>query len=168
MAAASVVGVFAHVDATLRAIQTLRQRGLRDFSVYMPVPVEEIEEALEHEKPVSPVRFFTLVGGLTGTLTGFGLTIWSSLKWNLVVGGKPIVSIPPYVIIAFELTILLGGLCTLLGLLVLGLLPKFRPSASYDPRFSNDKFGVAVRCPAEMAEAARQCLRDAGAQEVRS
>jgi molybdopterin-containing oxidoreductase family membrane subunit len=168
MAAASVVGVFAHVDATLRAIQALRQRGLRDFSVYMPVPVEEIEEALEHEKPVSPVRFFTLVGGLTGTLTGFGLTIWSSLKWNLVVGGKPIVSIPPFVIIAFELTILLGGLCTLLGLLVLGRLPKFRPSASYDPRFSVDRFGIAVRCPAEMVEAARQCLRDAGAQEMRS
>ncbi len=164
---ASVVGIFAQVDATVRAIHALRDRGLSDFTAYMPVPVEEIEETLEHGKPVSPVRLFTLVGGLTGTLTGFGLTIWSSLKWDLITGGKPVVSIPPFVIIAFELTILLGGLCTLLGLLVLGRLPKLRSSPSYDSRFSVDRFGIAVRCPAEMAEAARQCLREAGAQEVR-
>ena len=164
----SVVGIFAHVDGTVRAVRALRERGLTDFTVYTPVPVEEIEEAVEHGRPVSPVRLFTLVGGLTGALTGFGLTIWSSLKWNLVVGGKPVVSIPPFVIIAFELTILLGGLCTLLGLLVLGRLPRLRPSATYDPRFSVDRFGVAVRCPADKAEVARQCLKEAGAQEVRS
>jgi molybdopterin-containing oxidoreductase family membrane subunit len=166
--AASVLGIFAHVDAAVRAIQVLRGRGLTDLTVYSPVPVEEVEEAVEQGKPVSPVRMFTLVGGLTGTLTGFGLTIWSSLKWNLVVGGKPVVSIPPFVIIAFELTILLGGLCTLLGLLVLGRLPKFRRSPTYDAGFSVDRFGVAVRCSPEMADAARECLREAGAQEVRS
>ncbi|MBI4610566.1 MAG: DUF3341 domain-containing protein [Candidatus Rokubacteria bacterium] len=166
MVDASVVGIFAEVDTTVRAIHALRGRGLSDFSVYMPIPVDEIQEALEHGKPVSPVRLFTLVGGLTGTLTGFALTIWSSLKWNLVVGGKPIVSIPPFVIIAFELTILLGGLCTLLGLLVLGRLPKLRPSPAYDSRFSADRFGIAVRCPAQMVEVARQCLREAGCQEV--
>ena len=165
---ASLVGIFAQVDTTVRAIQALRGRGLSDFTVYMPLPVEEIEEALEHGRPVSPVRLFTLVGGLTGTLTGFGLTIWSSLKWELINGGKPVVSIPPFVIIAFELTILLGGLATLLGLLVLGRLPKLRRSAHYDPGFTVDQFGIAVRCSAEMVEAARQCLRDAGAQEVRS
>jgi len=167
-AVTSVVGIFAHVDTTLRAIRALRSRGLSDFTVYTPLPVEEIVQTVLFRSPVSPVRFFTLVGGLTGTLTGFGLTIWSSLKWDLVVGGKPVISIPPFVIIAFELTILLGGLCTLLGLLVLGRLPKVRRSASYDPRFSVDRFGIAVRCPAEMVEAVRQSLRDAGAQEVRS
>lgn len=165
-ALASVVGIFSHVDATVRAIRALRSRGLADFTVHTPIPVEEIEEALEEHRPVSPVRLFTLVGGLTGTLTGFALTIWSSLKWELVVGGKPVVSIPPFVIIAFELTILLGGLSTLLGLLVLGRLPKVRVSSAYDPRFSLDRFGIVVRCPAEMAETARQALQEAGAEEV--
>ncbi len=168
MADASAVGIFAHVDATVRAIHALQSRGLSDFTVYTPLPVEEIEEALEHGKPVSRVRLFTLIGGLTGTSTGFFLTIWSSLKWNLVTGGKPIVSIPPFVIIAFELTILFGGLCTLLGLLVLGRLPKLRRSPSYDPRFTVDRFGIEVRCPAAMVDTARQLLREAGAQEVRS
>ena len=163
----SVVGVFAHVDAAVRAVEALRQKGLSDFTVYTPVPVEEIEEAVERGRPLSKVRLFTLIGGLTGTATGFFLTIWSSLKWNLVVGGKPIVSIPPFVVIAFELTILFGGLCTLLGLLVLGRLPKLKPSPAYDPRFSIDRFGIAVHCTGATSEIARQCLLEAGAQEVK-
>ena len=55
---------------------------------------------------MSPVRLFTLIGGLTGCAAGFGMTIWMSHDWPLVVGGKPIGAIPPYVVIAFELTIL--------------------------------------------------------------
>lgn len=167
MAAACILGIFAHVDSTVRAIRDLRARGFTDFSVYLPVPVEEIEAALEEGRPVSPVRLFTLIGGLTGTVTGFALTIWTSLKWGLVTGAKPIVSIPPFVIIAFELTILLGGLSSLLAILVLGKLPSFRRSPTYDPRFTVDRFGIAVTCPPDRVAAVGQCLQDAGAEEVR-
>ena len=167
MAGASILGIFAHVDSTVKAIRDLRARGFTDFSVYLPVPVEEIEAALEEGRPVSPVRLFTLIGGLTGTLTGFALTIWSSLKWGLVTGGKPIVSIPPFVIIAFELTILLGGLSSLLAILVLGKLPSRRRSTTYDPRFTVDRFGITVTCSPDRAEAVSRCLREAGAEEVK-
>ena len=162
-----VVGIFAHVDGTVQAIHDLRARGFTDFTVYSPVPVEEIEEAVEAGRPVSPVRLFTLIGGLTGAFSGFALTIWSSLKWNLITGGKPVISIPPFVVIAFELTILFAGLCTFLGLLLLARLPKRRCSPDYDPCFSVDRFGIAVRCPREVAGALRRCLQEAGAQEVR-
>ncbi|MBI2152556.1 MAG: DUF3341 domain-containing protein [Candidatus Rokubacteria bacterium] len=167
MAGASVLGIFAHVDTTVKAIRELRAQGFHDFTVYSPIPVEEIETVLEENRPVSPVRLFTLIGGLTGMLTGFGLTIWSALKWGLVTGGKPIVSIPPFVIIAFELTILLGGLSTLLAILVLGKLPAVRRSSTYDPRFTVDRFGIAVSCAAERAPAVSRSLSQAGAEEVR-
>jgi len=163
-----VVGVFAHVDTTARAIRDLRARGIGPFTVYTPMPVDEITEALEgHRLPLSPVRFFTLVGGLTGTAGGFALTIWSHLKWSLVTGGKPIVSIPPFVIIAFELTILLGGLATLLAIFLTGRIPLFRRSPGYDPRFSSDRFGIAVECPPERVGAVRELLQGVGAEEVR-
>lgn len=167
MVEARVVGIFAHVDSAAKAVRALRARGFGDFTVYSPVPVEELEEAVEEGRPVSPVRLFTLIGALTGTVTGFALTIWTSLKWGLVTGGKPIASIPPFVIIAFELTILLGGLSSLLAILVLGKLPKFRRSPAYDPRFTVDRFGIAVTCPAGQVEAAGQCFREAGAEEVK-
>jgi len=167
MASVNVLGVFAHVDTTLDAIRKLRAKGFSELTVYTPVPVEEIEEEIEKIRPLSHVRLFTLIGALTGTATGFFLTIWSSLKWELVTGGKDPVSFPPFVIIAFELTILFGGLATLVALLVLGKLPKTKPSATYDPRFTVDRFGVAVACPPETADQVRSLLSGAGAEEVR-
>jgi hypothetical protein len=68
----------------------------------------------------------------------------------------------------FELMILFGGIATLIGMVTLGRLPKFRTSSSYDPRFTNDRFGVAVHCAAERAASVRDILRAAGAEEVRA
>jgi len=110
---------FIHVDAAADAIRALRARGIRDLVVYSAAPNHEIEEALDHR--VSPVRLFTLIGGLTGCAAGFGMTLWMSHDWPVVVGGKPIGSIPPYVVIAFELTILLGALSTVAAVAVFAL-----------------------------------------------
>ncbi len=164
---ANVLGVFAHVDTTLQAIRDLRAQGFSDLTVYTPVPVEEIEHEIEKVRPLSAVRLFTLVGALTGTATGFFLTIWSSLKWELVTGGKAPVSIPPFVIIAFELTILLGGLASALAALILGRLPRLTPSPTYDPRFTLDRFGVAVACAPDKVDSVQSVLSAAGAEEVR-
>lgn len=179
MAAATetVLGLFAHVDTTVRALEELKAKGYHDLTVYTPVPVHEIEEVLERDRPVSRVRLFTLIGGLTGTFSGFFLTIWSSVEWGLITGGKWMAltaegitgaSIPPYVVIAFELTILFGGLATVIGMITLGRLPKLRPSPTYDPRFTNDRFGVAVHCQPGMGASVRQIMSGAGADEVRA
>jgi molybdopterin-containing oxidoreductase family membrane subunit len=163
----TVLGVFAHVDTTVRALEELRAKGYHDLTVYTPVPVHEIEDVLERDRPVSRVRLFTLIGGLTGTVSGFLLTIWSALVWGLTTGGKPVVSIPPFIVIAFELTILFGGLATLIGMVVLGRLPRLTPSPTFDPRFTNDRFGVAVHCATGRGGSVREILRGAGAEEVR-
>jgi molybdopterin-containing oxidoreductase family membrane subunit len=162
-----LVGVFGHVDTTVDAIEHLRASGFRDMTVYSPVPVHEIEDAVEREQPLSRVRLFTLIGGLAGAALGFFLTIWSALKWGLTTGGKPVASIPPFVVIAFELTILLGGLATILGMLLLGRLPRLSSSPAFDPRFTRDKFGVAVRCTAGETHRVRDILVQTGADEVR-
>ena len=166
--AETVLGVFAHVDTTVHALENLRAKGYHDLTVYTPVPVHEIEEVLERDRPVSRVRLFTLLGGLTGMVSGFLLTIWSAMKWGLVTGGKPVASIPPFVVIAFELTILFGGIATVIGMVILGRLPRLRPSAAFDPRFTNDRFGVAVHCAPERGASVREILRAAGADEVRN
>jgi molybdopterin-containing oxidoreductase family membrane subunit len=164
----TVLGVFAHVDTTVHALEELRAKGYHDLEVYMPVPVHEIEAVIERDRPVSPVRLFTLIGGLTGTVSGFTLTIWSAMQWGLITGGKPVVSIPPFVIIAFELTILFGGLASALGAIVLGRLPRFRATRAYDPRFTNDRFGVAVHCAPDRGPSVREILTRTGADEVKA
>ena len=162
---AGVLGVFAELDATTLAIERLREAGLRHMAVFTPVPRHELEHAL-HE-PESPVRLFTLVGGLTGAATGFALPIWTSLDWPLITGGKPIISLPAFVIIAFELTILFGALSTVVGLFINARLPRARRNVVYDPSFSAGRFGIFVAATeARQAEAAR-IMRESGAVEVR-
>jgi len=177
MATETILGVFAHVDTTVRALEELRARGYHDLTVYTPLPVHEIEEVLERDRPVSRVRLFTLIGGLTGIASAFILTIWSSLVWGQVTGGKYLQlgpggiigsSLPPFFIIAFEMMILFGGLATVIGMIVLGRLPRFRQSPTFDPRFTNDRFGVAVHCAPERAGSVHELLRVAGAEEVTS
>ena len=162
---AGLVGSFRHLDSLLEAIKRLQQAGHRNLRTLSPVPHHAIDEALE--KPASPVRYFTLIGCLLGGITGLVLTIATSLHYPLITGGKPIVSIPPFLIIVFELTILFGGLATLIGMVVLGRLPRLTPSPTFDPRFTNDRFGVAVHCATGRGGSVREILRGAGAEEVR-
>jgi hypothetical protein len=159
-----VLASFQHVDAAADAVRALRARGHRDLTVYTASPNHEIEEALEHR--VSPVRLFTLIGGLTGCAAGFGVTLWMSYDWPVLLGGKPIGSIPPYIVIAFELTSLCGALSTVAAVGLFSVLLRKR-GAAYDPRFSDDQIGIFVPARAEQSGALEQLLRSAGAVEVR-
>jgi hypothetical protein len=159
-----VLASFIHVDADVDAIRALRARGHRNLVVYTAFPNHEIEEALD--QPVSLVRLFTLIGGLTGCAAGFGMTIWMSFDWPLLVGGKTMSSVPAYVAIAFELTVLLGALITVAAVAGLTLLGH-RRGAAYDPQFSDDRIGVFVPSGADQLAPVEQLLRSAGAVEVR-
>lgn len=158
-----VLAAFEHIDAATDAIRTLRDQGYRDLTVYSPAPNHELEEAVGH--PVSWVRLFTLLGGLSGCTAGFAMTIWMSRDWPLLVGGKPIAAIPPYVVIAFELTILLGSLATVAGMIILGVLGT-RKGRPYHPRFSDDRIGIFVPCSDRQAPGVTALLTSAGSVEV--
>lgn len=146
---------YEYLDSTVDAIEGLKKAGFK-VKAYAPYPEHHIEEALGYDQ--SPVRVWTLVGGLTGTATGFAFTTWTSMDWPLVVGGKPIVSIPAYVIIAFELTVLFGALSTVIGLFILSRLPDVKPAVVYDPEFTAGRYGVYVEASAERVDEARKIL----------
>jgi len=159
-----VMGIFSYVDDAEAAIRALRQAGHRDLSVFSPVPYHELEQAQE-QKP-SLVRWVCLAGGIAGLTGGFTLCIWSVLQWPLVTGGKELVSLPPFVIIAYESMILLGGLFNLLGMLLLARLPQRANPAPYDPRFSEDRIGVWIPGTGEAVKRAGALLEGHGADEV--
>ena len=159
-----LVGSFRHLDSLLEAIERLREGGYREIQALSPVPHHAIDEALE--KPPSAVRYFTLAGCLLGCLTGFTLTIATSLYYPLITGGKPIVSIPPFLVIVFELTILFGGLLTLGGMLLNARLPRVGVGPAYHPRFSEDYFGLWIRCADKDYEIVTSLLKKAGAEEI--
>ena len=160
---AGVLAVYKHIDCAVDSIGALKEKGYKDFTVFSPAPNHELEEAIGHRN--SPVRLWTLFGGLTGLAAGFAMTLWMSYDFPIVVGGKPIGSIPPYIVIAFELTILIGALSTLAGLAF--HIIRSRQTAAFDPRCSDDMIGIFVPCPVERRPAIEEMLRNAGAEEVK-
>jgi len=113
----------------------------RSINTFTPYAVHEAEELLDHSQ--SPVRFFTGAGAVTGCIAGFAFTIYTVLSWPLVTGGKEVVSVNAFIVIAYELTILFGGLTAFVGFLHLSRLPVFKNVLSDRAEFSR-KFEIAV------------------------
>jgi hypothetical protein len=160
-----VLAAFRELDAAVDAIEDLRNQKITDFTVYTPTPRHEIEHAVQ--PPPSPVRKFTLIGGLAGVCFGYWIAIWTSDYWPLVVGGKAIASWLPYTIIGFEMMVLVGSLATVAGMFINSRIPKLSMTVGYDPRFSHGDFGIFVRCAPDRAAAAEQVLRQHNPVEVR-
>lgn len=163
----SLVGIFDTPAPVAACAKRLQGRGFTELEIYAPAAFPELDDVLD-QKP-SRVRVFTLVGGLVGVVTGFALPIWMSYDWPVMIGGKPFAAIPTYTIIGFELTILFGGLATLLGLLLVGRLPYGRfgkEDRAYSQRFSAEEFGLAVCCAERDLPEVRALLTAHQAKEV--
>jgi hypothetical protein len=160
-----VMGVFRYLDELLVGIGALKKANMTIESIFSPTPCREIQEVLGFSP--SPVRYFTLVGGILGALGGFGLAIYAHSQWEFVSGGKPVVAWIPFIVIGFECCILLGVISTLLGMMIKNRMPRFRISDSYDPRFSQDRFGVLVSCREGEQHRVSSLLKGAGAEDVR-
>jgi hypothetical protein len=159
----ALMGIFAYLDDLVQALEVLKRANL-DFTVFSPIPRHEIREAVPM-KP-SPVRFFTLFGGVFGIISGLALAVFTVLQWKFIVSGKPVVPWVPFVIVAFEFCILLGVLITLAGLLINIRLPQLHLPPYYDPRFSVDRFGVLVSCTEVTQGEVSKILTEAGAEEI--
>jgi hypothetical protein len=161
-----VIGAFRELDSTIDAIEALKKEKLGTVTVYSPTPRHELDHAIA--APESPVRRFTLIGGLLGATCGYWIAIWASDYWPLVVGGKPIASWVPYTIFGFEVMVMFGALATVLGLFINSRVPRLTMTVGYDPRFSGGDYGVWVECGPEKYAEAQTLLRTHGAVEVRN
>ncbi len=136
-----ITAAFDNLYEFLNAVKYLKSQN-KKFIIYTPIPSHEIEELLTLKK--SKVAWFTLIGAILGLITGFGLAIYTSAQWNLILGGKPPISLIPFVVIGFEFTILFGAISTLIGLIYFGKFPKYKKFDGYKSDFTVDKFGVFI------------------------
>lgn len=117
---------FDEVQPFLDKVRELLASGVdkKDISLITPFHVHEAEHLLK--APPSKLKFFTLAGAFSGLFAGFALTIFTVLDWPLITGGKPLISIPAFLVIAFELTILIGAVASFIGFIVLGRFPSLK------------------------------------------
>jgi Ni/Fe-hydrogenase subunit HybB-like protein len=160
-----VVGVFGKASDLLEAVDHIREHATHGLEVYAPCHVKELPTVMGR-RPDSPVRWWTLVGGLLGCAGGFALAGGSALVQSLVVGGKHPISIIPYCIPGFEGTILMGSLANFAGMLIYARLPWWKTPPGYDWRFSRDKFGLFVAGPAGRLEGLREVMKSTHPEEI--
>jgi molybdopterin-containing oxidoreductase family membrane subunit len=139
-----IIGLFAKEDQAVLAINALMESEWEIDDVYSPVPSKKIQEAL-YLKP-GKIGYFTLCGGILGFITGIMLTVFSASQWSLIVSGKPVISLVPFFIVSFELTILFSVIGNVTGFLWLTGLPKSRPPNHYYKECSGGYFGVVAAC----------------------
>ena len=160
-----VTGIFAGLAPCVSAVRALKSLGRRDLRVFSPFSSPEIQEALG--KRPSPLGYATLVAAITGTVSGFAISIFTSYKYGLITGGQPLSAWIPYGVIGFELTILFGCLANFAAMLLLAGIPRFSRPAGYEERFSVDRCGVFVPLAAGSdSRAVRELLSAHGAEEV--
>ncbi len=160
----AILGTFAFEEDFLAAAEKLTKSGFDNISLLSPVPLEEAQEVLGLGK--SPVRYFSLAGAIIGAISGFAMAAGTALVFILPTGGRAIITVPPYLIITYEMTILFGVLFTLLGFHFVSELPAWR-DRPYLPSANIDRFVVVVEGAAgEQAERAEAIIRQAGADDI--
>jgi molybdopterin-containing oxidoreductase family membrane subunit len=159
------MGTFTFEEDFLVAAKNLQSSGFDNISLLSPVPLEEAQEVLGLGKS-SPVRRFSLAGAIIGAISGFSLAVSTALVFILPTGGRAIITLPPYLIITYEMTILFGVLATLLGFYFISGLPSWH-DRPYLSSASMDRFVVVVKgTAADQAAKVEAIIQQAGAEKI--
>ncbi|HTM26282.1 MAG TPA: quinol:electron acceptor oxidoreductase subunit ActD [Vicinamibacterales bacterium] len=165
-ASAAVLALFERRDSLLTAVRTLRTLDAGTLTAFAPAYDEELVELTTNGS--SAVEIAALVGALAGCLAGFALPFWMRGQWpTLIVSGKPLMSIPPLVLVAFELMLLLASCGIVAAFLRRCAMSRRRSAVASDPAFTDSRYGLLVRCDPPRAAGTIDLLREAGALECR-
>jgi Protein of unknown function (DUF3341) len=158
---------FDEAEAVVKELRTADIKGFNaddDLTVKSPIEHPEVEEFLGH-KPVK-VQWFTLVGAISGGLLAFFLIAGSQANFYAQSkGGKPIVPIPPDLVLTYEMFILGGVYITVLGFLICAGLPA-RRSPLYSAKVSEDQIGLLVKADEAAAPKLREIFTRHRALEI--
>lgn len=142
----AIVGEFDDTETLVEAARRVRSEGYRKVEAYTPFPVHGLTDALDVTD--SKVFYITFIAGLIGFASGCFLEAWtSSIDYPMNVGGRPYISWPSFVPVAYESTILAAAFGALLGMLGLNGLPRPYHSIFNTPNFdraSQDRFFLAI------------------------
>lgn len=162
-----VAGIWTDEKELVAAARKAREMGIEKLEAISPYPMHDIDDALGIPRSIIP--YVTFVMGLTGLAAGTLLTWWTSaVDWALIIGGKPFWSLPAFVPIMFECTILFAALSSVGAMIVLGGLPKVDPPI-IDPDLTCHKFALFVPEDSKSYDEAKleELFKQLGAQEVK-
>jgi hypothetical protein len=165
----------------LAAAEQIRDKGYRYWDCHTPFPVHGLDQAMGIQRTLLPVLVFC--AGAAGCTAGlalqlftnsFDITIWAMVwvtGYPFLISGKPALSIPAFIPVIFELTVLFSALSTVGLMLLMNHLPRHHHPLFTSDRFrraSDDRFFISIeaRDPRFYRSKTEADLRATGAAAV--
>lgn len=163
---AFLVAEFAEPEAMLEAVRTLREEGWQ-IELHAPFPVKGMKEALRFRERTVPHAF--VIGGAIGALSGFLVQAYANWAFPLDIGGRPLIAMPAFMLIIFELMVLGSVLTGLATMFVRNRLPRLHHPLFDARRFhlaSDDRFFVSLLLDGRDEDEARAAIERQGPASV--
>jgi hypothetical protein len=162
-----LVGIFDDEDILLHGVEGIRDKGVKIHEVYSPFPVHGLDEVLGYKRTRLPIAAFLF--GMTGTILALTMQIWMlGFDWPMIIGGKNFVSLPPFIPVTFELTVLLSALGMVATFFIVSDMKPYKKPRSFDLRSTDDKHVMAIDLASNKLskDDISRILKDNGASEV--
>jgi hypothetical protein len=158
-------GLYGDEHDLLAAVKSAKAQNLEIYDVYSPFPVHGLDPLLELKE--SRLHIAGFIYGLVGALIAFLGMSWVFTKdWPIIFGGKPYWSVPAFVPIIFEVTVLLSAIgMTITFFVVSGMGFGVRNETLHDS-ITDDKFCLAFDKAEVDEKAARALLTESNAEEI--
>ncbi len=162
-----VVGNFYEENVLFPAVTKVRQAGYKIHDVYTPFPIHGLDKAMGLKDTDLHIAGF--IYGITGTATAISFIGWAlAVDWQINFGGKPFFSLPAWIPIMFELTVLFSAVGMVLTFCWLCQLAPFVKKDHFNLRSTDDTFVMAIECTDKTNEAeAVAFLQGTGASDVK-
>lgn len=136
-----VAALFDHPKHLLAAAALTRDSVYEDFDAFSPFPVHGMDEAMGLGRSWIPWVTMTaaLVGFCSAVAIQFGMM---TFDWPQIIGGKSFAPWPSFVPVMFELSVLIGGVTTVI--VMFKAAGCFKKPVIIDPRITDDRFALWI------------------------
>ena len=160
-----ILGIYDDEETLVHAAEKISKK-VDIYDIYTPFPVHGLDDLLKIKRSWLP--YVTFGAGAFGLLFALLFQSWvSAVDWPLNIGGKPFLSIPAFIPVAFEITVLFGALATVGAFFAVGKLFPSKKEVLFDQRQTCHKFVLAIEHGDYNADDVQKDLRELGATEVK-
>tara|TARA_B100001971_G_C18268036_1_gene596560 strand:+ start:137776 stop:138300 length:525 start_codon:yes stop_codon:yes gene_type:complete len=160
-----IIATFDDDEKVLHATEKAMDKKISIYDIFTPFPVHGLDEAMGIKRSILP--YVTLLAGAAGLATALALQIWTqAIDWPMNFGGKPANSIPAFIPVSFELTVLFGAHTTVAAFLVINKLFPGKKPVIIDPAQTEDKFIMAIEKDGNNVDDVTKLLSEEGALSV--
>lgn len=138
-----LIGIFDDEESLVKSTKLMRDKKIPIYDIFSPYAIHGLDEIMGIKRSRLPIVCF--IAGCIGLLIALSFQLWIFTKdWPINIGGKPFNSLPAFVPVSFEFTVLIGGLATVAAFLFRSkLFPGAQPKL-FDSLTTDNHFVIAI------------------------